>query len=320
MFREYSEEGLFSILVPYRAHSAATVMCLGADEIVMTKKAELGPIDITIISGPYNPTEKDSNQRLPVSVEDVMGYFTFLEKIECEESAQKMGAFEQLTSKVHPLVIGHVNRLLEQTKLVAHRLLGTRAEPFEDEINDQIVKRLSSEIYSHRHTINRTEAIDHLEMTQIVKAEDLGIDDELWQLYCLYREMFDLESRFAPEEFLIANELEENTWMNLKLACIESEKRLDVFSNNLRVRRTRKIPTQVQLSIGNIQLPSINFPKGVKSVSPQQLQNVLNQILQEIMPNLINDAANNIVKQFLKSLPTAGFEHIGFNAGWKKRS
>jgi len=58
MFREYSEEGSFSVLIPYRAHSAATVIALGADEIVMTKKAELGPIDITMGSGPYNPTEK----------------------------------------------------------------------------------------------------------------------------------------------------------------------------------------------------------------------------------------------------------------------
>lgn len=63
MFREYSQKGSFSVLIPYRAHSAATVIALGADEIVMTKKAELGPIDITIGSGPYNPTEKDTHIR-----------------------------------------------------------------------------------------------------------------------------------------------------------------------------------------------------------------------------------------------------------------
>lgn len=57
MFRQYCHKGSFSVLVPYRAHSAATVTSLGADEIVMTKKAELGPIDATMISGPFNPTE-----------------------------------------------------------------------------------------------------------------------------------------------------------------------------------------------------------------------------------------------------------------------
>jgi ClpP class serine protease len=41
-------------LVPSRAHSAATLMCLGANEIVMTKQATLGPIDPSV-NGPLNP-------------------------------------------------------------------------------------------------------------------------------------------------------------------------------------------------------------------------------------------------------------------------
>lgn len=48
MFREYSKQGPFSVLIPYRAHSAATVISLGADEIIMTEKSELEPIDITL--------------------------------------------------------------------------------------------------------------------------------------------------------------------------------------------------------------------------------------------------------------------------------
>jgi len=47
MFREFCDE--FSILVPYKAHSAATLICLGADKILMGKKAELGPIDPTLV-------------------------------------------------------------------------------------------------------------------------------------------------------------------------------------------------------------------------------------------------------------------------------
>lgn len=41
MFREFCDE--FSILVPYKAHSAATLISLGADKIIMGKKAELSP-------------------------------------------------------------------------------------------------------------------------------------------------------------------------------------------------------------------------------------------------------------------------------------
>src|SRR3989344_739669 len=182
MFREYCEEGSFSILIPYRAHSAATVVALGADEIVMTKKAELGPIDITIQQGPFNPIKEGDQQSLPVSVEDVMGYFSLLEKVGCERPDEKMRGFELLTNKVHPLVLGTVSRLLEQTQMVALRLLSTRANAFPEDRNREIVKRLSSEIYSHRHTISRTEAINYLGLEQVVKAEDADIYNELWQL------------------------------------------------------------------------------------------------------------------------------------------
>jgi len=43
MFREFCDK--FSILVPYKAYSAATLISLGADKIIMGKKAELSPID-----------------------------------------------------------------------------------------------------------------------------------------------------------------------------------------------------------------------------------------------------------------------------------
>ncbi len=194
MFREYGQKGSFSVLIPYRAHSAATVIALGADEIVMTKKAELGPIDITMNSGPYNPTEKNSEQRLPISVEDVTGFFSLLEKVGCARPDEKMAGFNLLANKVHPLALGTVSRLLEQTKLVALRLLSTRAIPFSEEENHEIVRRLSSEVYSHSHTISRTEAVKYIGLKQVKSAEEDNISDELWSLFKEYRDLFELET------------------------------------------------------------------------------------------------------------------------------
>jgi len=47
MIREFCDE--FCVLVPYKAQSAATLISLGADGIVMGRKAELGPIDPTLV-------------------------------------------------------------------------------------------------------------------------------------------------------------------------------------------------------------------------------------------------------------------------------
>lgn len=320
MFREYSQEGSFSVLIPYRAHSGATVIALGADEIVMTKKAELGPIDITINSGPYNPTEKDSKQRLPISVEDVTGYFSLLERVGCERPDEKMKGFELVTNHVHPLALGTVSRLLEETKLVALRLLSTRANPFSEEENHEIMRRISSEVYSHNHAISRTEAVKYIGLKQVKSAEeeDIDIADELWALYGEYKELFHFEDPFKPEEYLISSNLEENTWTDLNLACVESLKRFDICKQSVRMRRLRQVPPQINLNLTNLNLPAINIPNLPPNVSQEQINAIVQQVVSAVIQQSLNDAVQVAVQQLIKSLPQAGFERFAFNSGWKR--
>ncbi|MGH7238950.1 MAG: SDH family Clp fold serine proteinase, partial [Candidatus Saccharimonadales bacterium] len=73
MIREHCEQ--FSVLVPYKAHSAATMIALGADEIVMSDLSELSPIDPST-ANVFNPQDPANPQgRIPISVEDVIAYF-----------------------------------------------------------------------------------------------------------------------------------------------------------------------------------------------------------------------------------------------------
>ena len=320
MIREYAEEGSFSVLIPYRAHSAATVIALGADEIVMTKKAELGPIDITMSSGPYNPTEKDSRQRLPISVEDVTGYFSLLEKVGCARPDEKMKGFELLTNNVHPLALGTVSRLLEQTKLVGLRLLNTRANPFSEAENQEIIKALSSEVYSHSHAISRSEALRYTKLRHVKNAEDLGIADELWALYEEYRNLFHLEDPFQPEEYLIANNLEEHTWNNLNLACVESVKRFDICKKSERVKRLRKVPPQVNINLSNVNFPTINITNLPARITQQQINALIQQAAGGAIQQALDNAVQIALDQLVKSLPQVGFEHISFNSGWRKEA
>lgn len=320
MIREYADEGSFSVLIPYRAHSAATVIALGSDEIVMTKKAELGPIDITMERGPYNPTEKDSRQRLPISVEDVTGYFALLDKVGCARPDEKMKGFELLTNNVHPLALGTVSRLLEQTKLVGLRLLSTRTDPFSEARNQEIIKALSSEVYSHSHAISRYEALEYIKLGHVKKAEDVGIADELWGLYEEYRDLFQLEKPFQPEEYLVANDLEEHTWSNLKLACVESLNRFDICRKDVRVRRLRKVPPQVSINVSNVNFPTINIPNLPATITQQQISVLIQQAAGGAIQQSVNSAVQTAVDQLVKSLPQAGFEHVSFNSGWRKES
>src|SRR5713101_7665949 len=73
LIREYTDK--FAVLVPHHAFSAATLIALGADEIIMHKMGCLGPIDPSVanIFNPPNPL--NPSQFSPISVEDVSAYF-----------------------------------------------------------------------------------------------------------------------------------------------------------------------------------------------------------------------------------------------------
>jgi hypothetical protein len=316
MFREYSKKGSFSVLIPYRAYSAATMLALGADEIVMSKKAELGPIDITH-EGPYNPRDP-TNKPLPISVEDVNGYFSLLERTGCGRPDEKMKSFELLTNHVHPLALGKVNRSLEQTKLVAERLLNTRSSPFTEEENKSIVKRISSEIYSHSHSINRTEALNYLGLKQVKTAEDEKIDKELWMLYEEYKELFKLENPLRYEDYLLSNEKENHTWKDINMACIESCNRQDTLRKDFHVQKLRKVPPEINMNLNNLNIPPINILNLPDGITPEQI----NQLVINTTKTIIQDSLNNTVplatKEIIKALPHAGFEKSSFNIKWVK--
>lgn len=318
MIREYCREGSFGVLIPYRAHSAATVIALGSDEIVMTKKAELGPIDITMQTGPYNPTEKNSSQRLPISVEDVTGYLEFLKKIGCTNESDKLQTFDLLSKAVHPLALGKVNRLLEETKCVARRLLETRAKPFTDDENEKIITRISSEVYSHSHVIHRTEAVNYIGLKHIKKAEEENIADDMWKLYEEYRNYFELENPFLPEEYLIANNLDEHTWQNLNHACIESYDRLDTCTRSVRVRKLKQIPPNIQLNLKDLSLPQFNIPNLPTGITPQQIAQLIQQVVNTYMQQHLESAVKIAAQEYIKSLPLREFEYTWFDSRWKK--
>lgn len=333
MIREYTPKGSFNVLIPYKAHSAATLISLGADEIIMSKKGELGPIDATISNSLNNPVDPSTNQRIPISVEDVTGYFNLLAKFDCSRSEEKMIAFKELTNRISPLALGSVNRLLDQTKLVATRLLETRKHNkyTNDEIKE-IVKKISSEIYSHRHAINRTEATNYLKLKNILSSEEANIDKEMWDLYVLYEELFQFNSPFTPEQYLLENNLDEFTWSSLNLACIESVSHLDICKKSMKLKQLKTIPPQVTLNLNNISLPAINLPPIPQNEQAVELQASLQKYLQnvqvgiqqylqnitQVLQPLINQASENVAKEFLKALPSQGFQRIDLNSGWVK--
>lgn len=151
----------------------------------------------------------------------------------------------------------------------------------------------------------------------MINSEDAGIDDELWDLYREYRELFLLEDPFRPQEYLIANDLDEHTWTDLGTACIESEARFDVCRKDVTVRRIRQIAPQLTLNLEGIQIPTINFPALPSGVTSEQIAGMVEQLLPVVVRPILNEAVERAVDMFLSSLSTAGFEIVDFNSGWR---
>lgn len=309
--REVFPDKKFNVLIPFRAHSAATMISLGADEIIMTEKAELGPVDITISNSPLNPPHPVNKAPIDISVEDVMGFIGLLEKLDCTRAEEKIKSFEILSHHINPLAIGKVNRLLEQTKLVADRMLSNRKSKLTREQNDEIVRKLGSEIYSHRHSILRSEA-RQLGLSYVKNAEDFEISEQLWSLYEGYASALELNEPFNPEKHLIDNNTDNHKWDNLKKAMIESEYDAHEQVCDIEVKRLRQITQPININ------PQIALPQIPPGLNEQQIQAFLQAWLGQNLAILLRDATKVAIETFLKTQPSGQIELKITDKLWKK--
>lgn len=113
----------FEVLIPYRAHSAGTLICLGADKIVMGKLGELTPVDPST-GHPFNPQNPaNPQQKLEISVEDLNSYFLFAKEKAGVKDDQMNEVYKLLADKLHPLSIGNAYRAYRMSKMLTERLL-----------------------------------------------------------------------------------------------------------------------------------------------------------------------------------------------------
>lgn len=207
LFREYAKN--FNVLIPFRAYSAATLLALGADEIVMHPFAELGPIDPTV-SNEFNPSEVSTGRRLGISVEDVKAYVTFIKStVGITHEDELVETIKILAEKVHPLALGNVERFISQTRVMAAKILRTHMKEEEQHIIDEIIENLASKLYFHGHPINRDEAKRELRL-KVVTDLPASLETSMWDLYKDYEAEFENRSPYNPAGELMAKVIDPN--------------------------------------------------------------------------------------------------------------
>lgn len=161
LIRNFCKE--FEVIIPFNCHSAGTLICLGANKIIMTKQATLGPIDPSV-NGPLNPMIpgiNNPNARVPVSVEFVNAYFEMAKKeLGINDQNGLANILINLSNQIHPLTLGQVNKSKSQIQMLAKKLLSNQG--LGEDKENEIIKFLCSESGSHDYTIHRKEAKESL--------------------------------------------------------------------------------------------------------------------------------------------------------------
>lgn len=179
LIREFCEK--FSVIVPFAAKSAASMLVLGADEVVMGPISELGPIDPLT----KHPTYKD----ILVPVQAIGHCLDYLQRSLIQSSDPEITSLivNPLLDKLDPWLIGDYEKTIKATRQYAESLLSSYMLKEHPERVQTVAQILTDGFFSHDYPIGRLEA-QELGL-RVTKAEG-ELWEIIWNLYLGYEALF----------------------------------------------------------------------------------------------------------------------------------
>lgn len=190
----------YNVLLPYVAYSAATLLALGADQIVMHPFANLGPVDPQITS--IRQSEGQSPQTKNFGSEDLTHYLSFVrEDVGVTDQRQLQQAFELLCNDVGALSIGAAKRSTQLMLSLGEKLLtlhmGDKNEA------RAIAESLSKSFYHHGYSVGRGEA-KNLRLA-VEKENNIELESLIWQVWQDVSLDMECDTPFDPVEIVFSN-------------------------------------------------------------------------------------------------------------------
>jgi hypothetical protein len=177
LLRQFTDK--FTALVPQECKSAATMLALGADQILMGPFAHLSPVD-TSLTHDLSPIDRD-NDRVSVSQDELHRVVRLWRG---QTGKGKSNPYESLFSFVHPLVIGAVDRASALSTKLCVEILSYHLKDAKKA--KRISETLNSAYPSHGYPITLREA---RRIGLKVKPLNDDINQLLFELNEIYSEM-----------------------------------------------------------------------------------------------------------------------------------
>ena len=182
LIREFCDD--FAVIVPFVAKSAASMLVLGADEVVMGPISELGPIDPLV----KHPVYKD----LLVPVQAVWHCLDYLQRSIINSPDPEVAEFmvTPLLNKLDPWLIGDYEKTIKASWQYAEALLSRYMLKDDPERVQNVTQALTEGYFSHGYPIGRREAREL--GLKVTEAHD-ELWDVIWKLYLGYEEIFKVK-------------------------------------------------------------------------------------------------------------------------------
>lgn len=166
-----------SVMIPQSAYSAATLLALGADEIVMHPNGHLGPVDMQITMG------GGSGQPKTFSTEDISAFLDFVrDNLKITDQEHVRALFEITCKEVGSLGIGLTARSSKLAIDLGERLLALHMK--DDDVGTKlrsIVQNMSRKFQSHAYPVNRKEALEI--GLPVKKEQDAELEKLMWDVW-----------------------------------------------------------------------------------------------------------------------------------------
>jgi hypothetical protein len=175
----------FSVMIPGLCKSAGTLICLGAKQLIMGDRSELGPLDVQIRKKDELfelGSGLDTIQALSYMQSQAMNAFrTYLIELKTDaglstkmaaEISSKLstGLFSPIYSQVDPVRLGELQRSIE----VAYAY-GRRLSRKSGNLKNNALNRLVSQYPSHGFVIDRSEAKELFNNVRTPAGEELEL-------------------------------------------------------------------------------------------------------------------------------------------------
>lgn len=169
-----------AVLLPYVAYSAATILSLGADEIVMHQYSNLGPVDPQMTVSHRDASGKTEN--LEFGAEDIVNFIEFIKAdVGASDQQHLMTAAQPLINQVGALSIGRAKRSQRLSFALSEKMLSSHiSDPGKI---STIAKALNSSYYHHGYAVGRKEAI---EIGLPIVSPDESLEGLLWEIWLDY--------------------------------------------------------------------------------------------------------------------------------------